>query len=187
MGLALELLHVLGIQHHGHALLAFGDGQLGAIQALIFLGHLVQVDLKAGGQLADGHAHAARTKVVAALDEGGDAGIPEQPLEFPLSGGIALLHLGAADLHALFRVGLAGAGGPADAVTAGGPAQQHDHIPRDGLLPADIGLGRGADDRADLHALGNVAGVVDLVDLTGGQTDLVAVGAVANTPRQPPW
>ena len=39
--------------------------------------------------------------------------------------------------------------------------------------------GRGAHDRADLHALGHVAGVVDLVDLTGGQTDLVAVGAVA--------
>ena len=177
-GLALELLHILGRQHHGHALLAFGNGQLGAVQALIFLGHLVQVDLKAGGQLADGHAHAARAKVVAALDEGGDAGVPEQALELPLGGGVALLHLGAADLHALFRVGLAGAGGPADAVTAGGPAQQHDHISRDGLLPADIGLGRGADDRADLHALGNVAGVVQLGDLAGGQADLVAVGGI---------
>ena len=41
-----------------------------------------------------------------------------------------------------------------------------------------VGRG-GGHDRTHLHALGHVAGVVDLVDLTGGQTDLVAVGAVA--------
>ena len=41
-----------------------------------------------------------------------------------------------------------------------------------------VGRGRGHN-RADLHALGHVAGMVDLVDLTGGQADLVAVGAVA--------
>ena len=41
-----------------------------------------------------------------------------------------------------------------------------------------IGRGRGHN-RTDLHALGHIAGVVDLVHLTGGQADLVAVGRVA--------
>ena len=39
--------------------------------------------------------------------------------------------------------------------------------------------GRCAHNRADLHALGHIAGVVDLVHLTGGQADLVAVGGIA--------
>ena len=36
-----------------------------------------------------------------------------------------------------------------------------------------------AHDGADLHALGHVAGVIELVDLTGGKADLVAVAGVA--------
>ena len=75
-------------------------------------------------------------------------------------------------------MGLAGARGPADAVPAGGAAQQNDHVPGHRLLPADVGLGGGPDDRADLQALGHVAGVVQLGDLAGGQADLVAVGGV---------
>ena len=75
-------------------------------------------------------------------------------------------------------MGLAGAGGAANAVTAGGAAQQHNHVPGDRGFPADIGLGGGAHHRADLHALGHVAGVVQLGDLAGGQADLVAVGGI---------
>ena len=36
-----------------------------------------------------------------------------------------------------------------------------------------------AHDGADLHALGHVAGVIELVDLAGGKADLVAVAGVA--------
>ena len=63
----------------------------------------------------------------------------------------------------------------ADAVTAGGTAQQNHHVARSGAFPADIGLGSRRDDCADFHALGRVAGVVDLVHDAGGQADLVAV------------
>ena len=38
-------------------------------------------------------------------------------------------------------MGLGRAGGPAAAVAAGAPAQQHDHIPGHGLLAHHIGLG----------------------------------------------
>jgi hypothetical protein len=38
---------------------------------------------------------------------------------------------------------------------------------------------RGGDDGADFQALGDVAGVIDLGDLAGGEADLVAVGRVA--------
>ena len=82
-----------GFHDHGHALLGFGDGQLGAVQTVILLGHGVQIDFQAVGQLADGHGHAARAKVVAALDETGGFAVAEQALELPLLGGVALLHL----------------------------------------------------------------------------------------------
>jgi hypothetical protein len=36
--MAQKALCVLGGHHHGHALLGFGDGQLGAVQALVLFG-----------------------------------------------------------------------------------------------------------------------------------------------------
>ena len=41
--------------------------------------------------------------------------------------------------------------------------------------------GRRAHHRADLHALGHVAGVIQLVHLAGGKADLVAVAGVAGS------
>ena len=74
---------------------------------------------------------------------------------------------------------LGGAGSTAAAVTAGGAAQQNDHVTGIGTLSADVGSRSSSDDSADLHTLGSVAGVVDFVHNTGSQTDLVAVGGVA--------
>src|SRR5699024_7690194 len=174
-----EAVHVLGGQGHGHALLALADGQLGAVQALVLLGDFVQVDEQAVGQLADSDRHAARAKVVAALDHPAGVLPAEQPLQLALDGGVALLDLGAAVLEALVVVGLGGAGGAADAVAAGAAAQQDDDVAGGGALAPDMG-GRGrAHYCADLHPLGHIAGVVDLIHLAGGQADLVAVGGIA--------
>ena len=74
---------------------------------------------------------------------------------------------------------LGGTGGTADAVTTGASAQQDDHIAGGGFLAADMAGGGGADHSADLHALGGIAGVVQLGDLPGGKTDLVAVAGIA--------
>ena len=103
-----EPRRVLRFHDHGHPLLGFGDGQLGAVQTVIFLGDGVQIDFQTVGQLADGHGHAARAKVVAALDETGGFAVAEQALELPLLGGVALLHLGAAGFHGLLGVSLGG-------------------------------------------------------------------------------
>ena len=173
-----ELVHILRGKGHSHALLALADGQLGAVQTLVLLGYLVQVDVQAVGQLADGNGNAAGTKVVAALDHLAGILAAEQALQLALDGRIALLHLGTAVLKAVQLVCLGGAGSAADAVTAGAAAQQHDHIAGSGALAADVG-GRGSTHNGtDLHALCHIAGVVDLVHLTGSQTDLVAVGGV---------
>ena len=173
-----ELVHILGGKGHSHALLALADGQLGAVQAVILLGDLVQVDIQAIGQLADGNGNAARTKVVAALDHLAGILTAEQALELALDGRIALLHLGTAVVQAAQIVGLGGAGGTADAVAAGAAAQQDDDIPGGGALAADVG-GRGRTHHsADLHSLCHIAGVVDLIHLAGGKADLVAVGGV---------
>ena len=171
-------LGILGSDSHGHTLLALGDGQLGAVQTLVFLGDLIQVDLQAVGQLADGNGDTACAEVVAALDETAGILAAEQALQLTLDGGVALLHLGTAGLQAGQLVGLGGAGSAADAVTAGTAAQQDDHITGGGFLAADMAGRRCAHDRADLHALGSVAGVIQLGYLAGGKADLVAVAGV---------
>ena len=171
-------VHILRRQHHGHALLGFGNGQLGAVQSLVFLRHLVKIHRQAVGQFADGHAHAARTEVVTALNPRGNLRVTEQTLNFALGGWVTLLHLGAAGLDGFHRVGLTGTGGTAAAVTAGGAAQQYDHIALFGIQPDHLILRDGTDHGADLHALGHIAGIVQLGHLAGGQTDLVAVRGI---------
>mgnify|MGYP000573890365 CR=1 FL=1 len=134
-----ELIHILGSQRHSHALLALADGQLGAVQTLVLLGDLVQVDVQAVGQLTDGNGHTACTKVVAALDHPAGILAAEQALQLALDGSIALLHLGTAVLKAVQLVGLGGAGSTAHTITAGAAAQQNDDIAGGGALAADVG------------------------------------------------
>ena len=117
-----EPVRVLRSHHHGHALLALGDGQLRAVQAVVLLPHGVQVDEKAVRQLADGHGYAAGAEVVAPLDEAGDRAVPEEALNLPFLRGVALLDLTGHGPEGFFVVALAGARGPADAVPARGPA-----------------------------------------------------------------
>ena len=76
-------------------------------------------------------------------------------------------------------MGLGGAGGSAAAVPAGAPAQKDDKIAGRGAFPPDVCRRSRADDRAYLHALGGVAGVIKLVHLPGGHAYLIAVGGVA--------
>ena len=174
-----ELVHVLGGQRHSHALLALADGQLGAVQTLVLLGDLVQVDVQAVGQLTDGNGHTACTKVVAALDHPAGILAAEQALQLALDGSVALLHLGTAVLKAVQLVGLGRTSSTAHTITAGAAAQQNDDIAGGGALAADVGSGSSAYNGADLHALCHIAGVVDLIHLTGSKADLVAVGGIA--------
>ena len=88
--------HVLRRKHHGHALLRFGDGQLGAVQSVVFLRNFAQIDVQTVGKLADGDGHAAGAKVVAPLDHARRALISEQALKLALLRRVALLNLCAA-------------------------------------------------------------------------------------------
>ncbi len=130
-------------------------------------------------QLAHGNGDAAGAKVVAALDQAAGVAAAEQTLQLALDRGVALLDLGAAGLDGLGVLGLGGAGGTADAVTAGAAAQQDDLVAGGGALAAHVVCRGSAHNGADLHALGHVAGVIELVDLAGGKADLVAVAGVA--------
>ena len=171
--------HILGGQHYGHTLLGFGNSQLRAVQTFVLLGNFIQIDLQAVCQLADGYAHAACAEVVAALDEGGHSRVTEQPLDFPLGGGVALLDFRAAGLNGFLGVGLAGTGSAAAAVTAGSAAQENNHVALFRVGTADIGAGGSAHYRADFQALSYIAVVIELGDLAGSQANLVAVGGVA--------
>ena len=176
-----ELLLVLGGDDNGHALLALGDGQFGAVQAVVLLAHGIQLDLQTVGQLANGHGHAAGAKVVAALDEAGHVAVAEQALDLPLLGGVALLHLAGHGGQRLLVVALGGAGGTADAVTAGAAAQQDDHVAGGGALPDHVFSGGSTHHSAALQTLGDIALVVHLGHMAGGKADLVAVGGIARS------
>ena len=176
-------LRVLRRHHHRHALLALGDGQLRAVQAVVLLAHRVQVDLQPVRQLADGHADAAGAEVVAPLNHPRHPGVSEEALELALLGGVALLDLAGHGGEGGEVVALGGAGGPADAVPACAAPQEDDHVPGGGALPPDVFRRGRADDRAGLQMLGDVARVVDLGDMPGGQADLVSVGGIARRRR----
>ncbi len=183
MGQRDEGVHVLGGQGHGHALLGLGDSQLGAIEAVVLLGHGIQVDVQAVGQLANGHRHAAGAEIVAALDHAAGVAATEQALDLAFHRRVALLHLGPAAFQRFHGMGLGRARGAADAVAARAAAQEHHHVPRRrGLATHVVGRG-GAHHGADLHALGGVAGVVQLVHVPGGQADLIAIGGIARRRR----
>ncbi len=82
-------------------------------------------------------------------------------------------------------VRLGGTGSAAAAVTAGAPAQQHHDIAGSRTRPRRTWLaGSSADHCADLHTLGHIPGVVQLLHLTGSQTDLVAVAAESPAQRR---
>ena len=178
LGVAQELVHILGGHVHGHALLGFGNRKFGAVQALVLLRNLVEINIQAVSQLADRHGYAAGAEIVAALDQTACVTAAEQTLQLTFDGSIALLHLGAVKLQGFDVMRLGRAGGAADAVTAGTPAEQDDLVARSrGFAAYMIGRSRGHN-RTDLHALGHISGVVDFVHLTGGQADLVAVGGI---------
>ena len=96
-----RFMHVFRREDDGHALLGFGDGELRAVEALVFFRHLVEVDRKPVRQLADGDADAARAEIVAAADQARHLRPAEQALDLALRGRVALLHLGAAGLDGL--------------------------------------------------------------------------------------
>ena len=174
-----EGIHIGIGHHHGHALLALGDGQLRAVQTVVLFAHRVQVDVQPVGQLADGHADAACAEVVAPADQPGHLGVAEQPLELALLGGVALLDLAGHGLQGFLIVALGGAGGAADAVPAGAAAQQDDLVTGHGPFPHHVFRRSRTHHSAHLQVLGHIAGVVQLADQAGGQADLVAVGGIA--------
>ena len=178
-GVAHELLDVTVGDGTGHTLLGLRDSELGAVQAVVLLGHGIKVDIQAVGKLAHGDRDAAGAKVVAALDQTAGVAAAEQALQLALDRGVALLDLGTRGLDGLGVLGLGGAGGATDAVTAGAAAQQDDLVGGGGALATHVVCRGSAHDGADLHALGDVAGVIEFVDLTGGKADLVAVAGVA--------
>ena len=159
-GIAHELLDVLVGHGACHTLLRLGDGEFGAIEALVLLGHHVEVDVQAVGKLAHGDGDAACAKVVAALDQAAGVATTEQTLELALDRGVALLHLGAGSLDGVGVLRLGRTGGAADAVTAGAAAEQDDLVGGCGALAAHMGSRSGAHDGAHLHALGGVTGVI---------------------------
>ena len=174
-----EPVNILWIHHHCHTLLGLGNGYLRAVQARIFLGNLVQINLKAGSQLSDGYRYAACAEVIALLDDSADLRPAEHPLNLALCGRISLLYLSPAYLDGGSGVNLGGTGGAADSVAARTPAQKNDDIPRIRGLADNILSGSSAHNSADFHSLCNIAGMIDLLHITGCQTNLVAVGGIS--------
>ena len=72
-----------------------------------------------------------------------------------------------------------GTGSAAAAVTSGTSAQQNDDITRIGGLTDYIFTRSRPHDGADLHTFCNVVGMVNLLHISGGKTDLVAIGTVS--------
>jgi len=169
---------ILGMQHDGHALLGFGQGDLRAVETVVLQRHAVEVDVQRRGELADRDGHAAGAEVIATLDQRAHGLVAEEALQLALGRRVALLHLGGI-LERGLGVLLRRTRRAAHAVAARAAADEHDDVARDRGLAAHAAARAGGDDRADLHALGDVAGVVVLGHQAGREADLVAVGGIA--------
>ena len=179
LGVAEELVDVFGCNVHGHTFLRFGNRQFRAIQALVLFRNLVEIDIQAVSKLANGNGNAASTEIVATLDQTACVTATEQTLQLTLDRSVTLLHFGTVKLQRLNIVSLGRAGGATNAVTAGTAAEQNDLVARSGGFAAHMICRSRGHNRTDLHTLGHIARVIDLVDLTGGKTDLVAIRGIA--------
>ena len=88
-------LDIISIDHHRHALLALADRKLRPVKPVVFFPNRVKIDVKPVGKLADRHAHAARSEIIAPLDQARRRRIAKQPLYFSFGRRIAFLNLRA--------------------------------------------------------------------------------------------
>ena len=175
LGVAEELVDVFGCNVHGHTFLRFGNRKFRAVQALVLFRNLVEIDIQAVSELTNSNGNAASTEIVATLDQTACVTATEQTLQLTLDRSVALLHFGTVKLQRLNIVSLGRAGGTTNAVTSGTAAEQNDLVARSGGFAAHMICRSRGHNRTDLHTLGHIARVIDLVDLTGGKTNLVAV------------
>ena len=121
------------------------------------------------------------TKVIAAFDHAGCFRVAEQTLKLAFFGGVAFLNFCAAGVQRFYRVSLGRPGCTAAAVTAGTSAEKNDDIPVRGTFTTNVFRGSRSNNGTDLHALGSVTVMIELVNLPGGKTNLVAVGRVTGS------
>ena len=173
-----EFFPVFFPDHNRHAFLGFGNRQFRSVQAGIFFGYFVQIDLQPFRQFADGYGNTAGAEIVAAFYQHRYFGIPEQALDLPFRRRIPFLHFRSAGRQGIYRMFLGGTGCPADAVTARTSAQQYDDISCRRTFPDHRALGSSPHDRADFHTFRHKTVVIIFLYLPGSQTDLVAVRGI---------
>jgi len=174
VGLGDEVVGFAGIDTDGHAFLGLGDGEFGAVEAVVFLGHSIEVDVEGVGDFADGHGDATCSEVVTDFDFGSELRIAEEALDLALGGSVAFLDLGGV-VEGGVGVLLGGAGSAADAIASGASANEKNIVACVRATTEDVFAWSGCDDGADFHALGDVVRVVDLGDLACGEANLVTV------------
>ena len=170
-----ESVNIVRLNNDRHALLALAYCKLRAVETLVFFRHCVEVYLKSVRKLAYSNRYAARAEVVAAFYHQAGFFVSEKSLELSLLGSVALLNLSAAAFERFNRVGLRRARRSAAAVASGRAAEQDNNISGSGNFAAHILCGSRRDDRAYLHSLRRIAGVIYLVDYARRETYLVAV------------
>ena len=178
-GIADELVCIFFSDDDRHTLLRFGNRQLGPIKAFVFLRYLIKIDVKAVCQFTDSDRDTACAEVIAAFDEACDFSATEEALDLSFRDRIALLDFCAASLDGLGIQLLRRACRTAHAVTARAPADQDDDVAGCRRKTDDMVFRSRCDDGADLHALRHESRMIIFLDLTGGKTDLIAVGGVA--------
>ncbi len=164
--------------HYRHSLLRFRDGKLRAVQSRVFLRHLIKVHYQTVGKFADCHRHAACAEVVALLNQPAYFPSAEKSLYLTLRGRVPFLHLRSAGFNGAFRMYLGGTGCASAAVPPCPSAQQNNHIIRVGIFPDNVPSGSGAHNRANLHALCNIIGVINFLYIAGCKSHLVSVGGI---------
>ena len=176
---AKEFVNIFWIYNNCHTLLGFRDCDLCSVKAGIFLRNFVEVYAKSVCKFTDGNRYTAGTEVITFLDDVADFLASEHTLDLTLCRRITFLDFCTADFDGCLCMYFGGTGSTADTVTSGTSSEKDDDIARIRVLTDDRASRSCTHNSTDLHTFCNVVRMIDFFDITGSQTNLVAIGAVA--------
>ena len=174
-----EFFYVLWIYNNSHTLLRFGDCNLRSVKTCIFLRHFIKVYSESVCQFTNCDRYTTCTKVVTFFDQLTYFFSAEQTLNLTFCRRISLLDLCSTGLDRFLCVYFGRTGSSATAVTAGTAAKQNNDISRIRCFTDHCASRRCSQNGANLHTLCYIIRMINLLNCSGCETDLVTIRAVS--------
>ena len=174
-----ECIFISSFNYYCHTFLRFGDSKFGSVQTFVFFRNFIQIDYETIGQFANCYRYAACTEVIAAFNHSSNFRIAEQALNFTFSGRITFLYFCTAAHQGIYSVFFGRTGCTTAAVTTSLTTKEYYDIACSRTFTTNCTTRSSTNYSANFHTFSNKFFVVVFLYVTGCQTNLVTVGAIA--------